>query len=402
VSFTAPTPVDGPNPVIVALEAPGVQRRLTVAFRIILAIPHLLLLSVVGIAVLVMAFIGWFAALFTGRLPDGIASFLTNMLQYGARVIAYGQFLLTDRFPRFSFGDEDYPVEVHAAPGRLNRLAVLFRFILLIPAVIVSTLVVGGAYVGLFVTWLILVITGRMPPMLFEALAAVFRYQTRLYGYWLMLTSTYPGGLFGDRPEVTPAYPQPAPAAEPLPPRLAELLGEPVAPPPASDEPVAPPASFDEPPGFLTGRPKITRLVLSAGAKRLIVVFMVLGLVTNGASIAVQLGQAQDIATANELIDDQNELTGAANQFGQETVACGGNPECFQQASNRLADAMAIFIGQLDDANIPADAEAEATRLRDLAVQVETGLRAGPQAELQSLLFAFDAAFADLIDALAG
>ena len=401
MTFTPPVPVNGPNPVIVAFEAPGLQRRWTVVLRIILAIPHFLFAAVIGLAVLVLAFIGWFAALFTGRLPDGIASFLISSLQYLTRVVAYSQFLLTDKYPSFSIGDDDYAVEIQVAPGRLSRLAILFRIFLLIPAAIVTSLVTGGAYIGMFIAWLILVITGRMPQMLFESLAAALRYQTRLYGYWLMLTSVYPGGLFGDKPEATPAYPQPAPAAEPLPPRLAELLGEPVAPPPASDEPVAPPPSFDEPPGFFTGRPKITRLVLSAGAKRLIVVFILLGLATNGASVAVSLGEVDDLATANELIDDQNDLTDAANQFGQATVACGGNPDCFQQASNALADAIAIFIGQLDDANIPADAEVEAVRLRGLAVQIEAGLRAGPQPDLQGLLFQFDTAFSELIDALA-
>ena len=50
----------------------------------------------------------------------------------------------------------------------------------------------------MFVTWLIVLIAGRMPRPLHEALAAAVRYQVRVSGYFLMLTAQYPGGLFGD------------------------------------------------------------------------------------------------------------------------------------------------------------------------------------------------------------
>ncbi len=56
----------------------------------------------------------------------------------------------------------------------------------------------------MFVTWLIVLIAGRMPRSLHEALAAAVRYQARVTGYFLMLTARYPGGLFGD-PETAPS-----------------------------------------------------------------------------------------------------------------------------------------------------------------------------------------------------
>ena len=46
------------------------QRRATVIFRIILAIPQFFVLFFLGIAAFFVAVIGWFAALFTGRLPS--------------------------------------------------------------------------------------------------------------------------------------------------------------------------------------------------------------------------------------------------------------------------------------------------------------------------------------------
>src|SRR5215472_11852918 len=47
-------------------------------------------------------------------------------------------------------------------------------------------------------TWLIVLIRGRMPRPLYEAIAACLRYWARMKGYWYMLTDVYPSGLFGD------------------------------------------------------------------------------------------------------------------------------------------------------------------------------------------------------------
>ena len=184
--------------ILVAFAEPADQRRLTVLVRLILAIPHVVVLWVLSIAAEVVAVICWFAALFTGRLPDGLAEFQVGYLRWATRFYAY-LFLLTDVYPPFEFADADYPVRLRAEPGQLNRLAVLFRIILVIPAWIVAVLLgYGLSFLVMFVTWLIVLIAGRMPRPLHEALAAAVRYQARVSGYLLMLTARYPGGLYGD------------------------------------------------------------------------------------------------------------------------------------------------------------------------------------------------------------
>lgn len=202
----------GPNPIEVSFADPAAQQRVTVLIRVILAIPHLVVLWVLAIAAEVVAVIGWFGALFTGRLPDFAAQYLTGFLHWQTRVFAY-LLLLTDEYPPFSLGDADYPVRLAAQPGPLNRLAVLFRAILSIPAYIVLALAVWGAdTLVLFITWLIVLITGRMPEPLHQALASVVRYTCRFYGYVFMLTSQYPAGLFGDPPGLTGTTGTQAPA----------------------------------------------------------------------------------------------------------------------------------------------------------------------------------------------
>jgi hypothetical protein len=110
--------------------------------------------------------------------------------------------LLTDVYPPFTLDESDYPVRFAIQPGRLTRLAVFFRIVLLIPAAVVGFLLSYGiATIALFVTWLIALVTGRLPVSLHLALAAVLRFQVRYFGYGYLLTATYPtAGLFGDAP----------------------------------------------------------------------------------------------------------------------------------------------------------------------------------------------------------
>jgi hypothetical protein len=123
-----------------------------------------------------------------------------DYISWQARLYGYLQ-LLTDAYPPFSFTSANYPVRVVLGPpGELNRFAVLFRFILLIPVMIVSTLVSYGWYLFSFITWLIVLFTGRMPVALFLATSAVLRYSLRFQSYGWMLTSAYPKDLFGDAP----------------------------------------------------------------------------------------------------------------------------------------------------------------------------------------------------------
>jgi hypothetical protein len=190
---------EGRDPIHVGVAPAVPQSRLTVLLRPILIIPHLIVLYVLGLVGEVIAVLGWFAALFTGRLPDFAADYLCGLLRWQGRALGY-QSLLTSQYPPFSSEDEDYPVRVAMRPGRLNRLAVLFRGLLMIPALVVALFVSYGTVVISIVTWFIALATGKVPDSVHQALSAVLRYQLRLLGFAYMLTSEYPGGLYGDRP----------------------------------------------------------------------------------------------------------------------------------------------------------------------------------------------------------
>ena len=68
----------------------------------LLAIPHLIVLVLLGIAAIIVVIVAWFIVLFTGRYPRAIFDFVEGVLRWGLRVDAYAFLLATDRYPPFS------------------------------------------------------------------------------------------------------------------------------------------------------------------------------------------------------------------------------------------------------------------------------------------------------------
>ena len=185
-----------PPSVMVEYAGPRQQDRLTVLTRLILAIPHFICLVVAVIATQIVIVGGWFGALFRGRLSEPVTEYLVGYHQWKARLYAY-LLLLTDKYPPVGWRDTDYPVRVAVRPGRLNRLAVLFRLVLAVPALLVEVVLVSVLVaIVMPITWLIVLSLGRMPQPLHEAISAAARYLARVNGYMWLLASDYPRGLF--------------------------------------------------------------------------------------------------------------------------------------------------------------------------------------------------------------
>src|ERR671930_1110130 len=111
------------------------RNRLTVFFRLILAIPHIVWFVVWGIVALLAAIANWFATLVKGQSPEGLHNFLATYLRYQTHVYAY-VLLIADPFPGFG-GQPGYPIDLEIAPPeRQNRWTVAFRLILAIPALV--------------------------------------------------------------------------------------------------------------------------------------------------------------------------------------------------------------------------------------------------------------------------
>lgn len=93
---------EGEYPVEVELPTAAEPRDIaTVAFRLVLAIPHLIAVWVLGVAWAFTTAVAWVMILFTGRFPETLYGFAIGALAWTTRVEAY-LLLLRDEYPPFT------------------------------------------------------------------------------------------------------------------------------------------------------------------------------------------------------------------------------------------------------------------------------------------------------------
>jgi hypothetical protein len=168
------------------------RSRLTVFFRFLLFLPHLVWLALWGIAVFFTVIANWFVTLFAGRPADALHRFNGAYVRYLTHVYAYVS-IVANPFPGFTGTPGTYPIDLQIAPGeRQNRWKTGFRIILAFPALLVAG-ALGGALglVALF-GWFVGLFLGRMPQGLRNLGVFALRYQAQVNGYVLLLTDSYP------------------------------------------------------------------------------------------------------------------------------------------------------------------------------------------------------------------
>jgi hypothetical protein len=88
----------GSYPIDVEIDGRAPQNRWKTGFRVFLAVPAAMVAGALGGALFVAALLGWFASLFTGRMPRNLRQAQVLALRYSAQLYAYG-LLATDRYP---------------------------------------------------------------------------------------------------------------------------------------------------------------------------------------------------------------------------------------------------------------------------------------------------------------
>jgi hypothetical protein len=200
------------------VDYPEEPNRLTTLFRLILAVPIVIILSILsatadstyvviseagetvskitttsgGIAgALFLATL--LMILFRQRYPRWWFDFAREFARFAMRVGAY-MMLLTDEYP--STEDEqtvhldiDYP----DVKQDLNRWLPLVKWFLAIPHFIVLFFLAIGAFFAVIIAWFAILFTGRYPQGLFDYLVGVSRWALRVEAYaMLLVTDRYP------------------------------------------------------------------------------------------------------------------------------------------------------------------------------------------------------------------
>src|SRR6266566_3830998 len=246
------------HPVQLIVEDDLRRNRLTVFFRLILAIPHLIWVFLGSIAIVFVAIATWVATLVRGRPPDSLHGWACAYVRYLSHLNAY-LWLVANPYPGFVGEEGEYPVDVTLPPpAPQSRWKTLLRVVLAIPAILLS-LAIGGRFsfggsfgraggtngrgysssfsgfsgglatVSSVLGWFASVARGRMPKGLRDAGAYSVGYSAQVLAYLLFVTDRYPNAdptalLEGiEPPALAGARVLPTAARDPAP-RLADPL----------------------------------------------------------------------------------------------------------------------------------------------------------------------------------
>ena len=168
------------------------RSRLTVFFRLPLAVPHLIWLALWTALVLFLALPAWIVAVVIGRLPTPFHRFFSAWIRYSTHVLAF-LYVIGGPFPGFTGAAGSYPVDIFIeAPGRQRRIVTAARALLAFPALILAGTYGSAALVTALLGWWAALFTGRMPEGLRNLGAVSLRYSAQANAYLFLVTETYP------------------------------------------------------------------------------------------------------------------------------------------------------------------------------------------------------------------
>jgi hypothetical protein len=198
---------DRAYPVRFSVEYPDRElNRLTTAFRLIVAIPILILAASIGS--LAPGEHGWRIAggtagllflapllmiLFRQKYPRWWFDWNLELLRFSNRIGVYLA-LMDDRYPST---DERQGVSLDFpypdAKQGLNRWLPLVKWLLAIPHYILLAFLWIAALISVVIAWFTILFTGRYPRGLFNFVLGVFRWTNRVVGYaFILVTDEYP------------------------------------------------------------------------------------------------------------------------------------------------------------------------------------------------------------------
>jgi len=176
-----------PFPVRLEADYPERLSRLSTFFRIILAIPVLVVLYLFGQGLI---WVYWIGILVRGRPVRWLFDANVAILRFTFRAYAYF-LLLTDRYPPFD-GKWQVRYEVDY-PERLSRWRlVIWKTATVIPHAIVLAFVFVGVVVVVLLAWFVVLFTGRYPRGLHTFVSGWLRWAARAWAYLVSLTDEFP------------------------------------------------------------------------------------------------------------------------------------------------------------------------------------------------------------------
>jgi len=164
----------------------------------LLAIPHLILVYALGSLAWAAAYIGYWIVAFTGRLPDGLQTFMSWYLRWYTRIVGWYTGV-TDVYPPFEPEPADYLPDVdpprNEAPSKGWAVAGIFfpvKALAALPHLILLAFLWFAVAVGSWIGFIVVAFTGRLPIPFQDLYMGTMQWTVRLASWLYGLTDRYP------------------------------------------------------------------------------------------------------------------------------------------------------------------------------------------------------------------
>jgi hypothetical protein len=177
----------------------------------LLLVPHFIVLAFLWAAYVVVAFIAFWAILFTARFPKKLFTFNVGVLRWTWRVGFYWPWILgTDVYPPFSLKpSEEFPADLEIDyPERLSRGLPFVKWLLAVPHYMVLSPLMGwgmwqasegrnAPFIGLIfalaiIIAVVLLFTKKYNEDIFRINTGIVRWYLRVMAYIGLMTDKYP------------------------------------------------------------------------------------------------------------------------------------------------------------------------------------------------------------------
>ncbi len=176
----------------------------------LLAIPHLIIVSILGYLAMVAGYIGYFIVAFTGKLPDGIQTFVSMWLRWWVR--SNGWVVgIADEYPPFETDPASYGIDAKTLrndnPNKGWAVAGIFfvKFLAAIPHLIVMSVLTFAMLIATWIGYFMVAFTGKLPDGIQDFAAGTFQWTVRIMAWLTGLTDEYPPFSLAVSPQ-TDAY----------------------------------------------------------------------------------------------------------------------------------------------------------------------------------------------------
>jgi hypothetical protein len=190
----APPPIAPDYPVVYDVEYPERLSHWKPLVKWLLAIPQIIIVSLLGSVFQVLQLIAFFSILFTKKWPRGLFDFGLQIQRWTSNTFLYAFALMRDEYPPFSGEAGEYPLTLQVEyDENLSRWQIFVKWLLAIPHYLVLAVLWIGASFAILIAFFAVLFTGKYPRGLFDYVLGVIRWTARVQAYsmWLM-TDRYP------------------------------------------------------------------------------------------------------------------------------------------------------------------------------------------------------------------